>query len=221
MNLTRFYERYWQRPEATESNDPGLEIEPRKKLLRKALKDVPRFAPVLDAGCGSGVFAAFLHQLDYTVCGIDISLNAITYAQKTYPALSFQVAIVESGLPFEAEYFAAIWFSEVIEHVFDVHATLAELNRVLQPGGKLILTTPYHGLVKNMIIVLKGYDKHFNPYLSHIRFFSRNSLTSCLERAGFVVEYWQGIGRTWPVWKSQFLVCRKISGPGPAPEIVG
>lgn len=76
MNLTRFYERYWQRPEVTESHDPGLEIEPRKKLLHIALKDIPRSAPVLDAGCCSGTFAAFLHQLGYTVFGIDISLNA-------------------------------------------------------------------------------------------------------------------------------------------------
>jgi 2-polyprenyl-6-hydroxyphenyl methylase/3-demethylubiquinone-9 3-methyltransferase len=221
LKLTQFYERYWLRPELSDEDDSGLAIGPRKQLLKKVLKTVPPRAPVLDAGCGSGVFSAFLHELGYTPAGIDISHNAVAYARRRYPNIPFQVAIVENGLPFSGEHFAAIWFSEVIEHVFDVHATLAELNRILQPGGTLILTTPYHGMVKNLIIALKGYDRHYNPYLSHIRFSSRNSLRMCLERAGFSVEQWRGIGRNWPVYKSQFVVCRKTGLPGVAPEIIG
>ncbi len=221
MNLTQFYERYWQRATAIEGDESGLAIEPRKQLLKAGLKNVPPGAAVLDAGCGAGVFTDCLQQSGYAAVGIDISHNAVAHARKRYPTIPFQVAIVETGLPFAAEHFAAVWFSEVIEHVFDVHAALAELNRVLQPGGTLIVTTPYHGLLKNLIIVVKGYDRHYNPYLSHIRFFSRNSLSRCLERAGFAIERWQGVGRSWPIWKSQLVICRKIKAPEPAPEIVG
>lgn len=221
MKFLQFYEHYWQNPEKKDTDETGLAVQPRKRLLKRALGDVSPPARVLDAGCGSGVFTRFLSELGYTVFGADISLNATTYARKRTPTVFFQVTMVETGLPYRAEYFSAIWFSEVLEHVFDVHAALAELNRVLKPGGKLILTTPYHGLVKNMIIVLKGYEQHYNPYLSHIRFFSRNSLTECLERAGFAIEQWQGVGRMCPVWKSQFVVCRKAQLPEASPEIVG
>jgi SAM-dependent methyltransferase len=159
--------------------------------------------------------------MGFAVTGIDISQTAVAYAQAQCPGAQFQVAMLEEKLPFADEAFAAIWCTEVVEHLFDVHAALAELNRVLRPGGKLILTTPHHGLLKNLVIATIGFDKHYNPYLSHIRFFTRRSLSVCLEHAGFAVDQWRGIGRRWPVWKSQFVVSRKLGLPGPAPEIVG
>jgi 2-polyprenyl-6-hydroxyphenyl methylase/3-demethylubiquinone-9 3-methyltransferase len=220
MNVSEFYERYWQHP-AEIGSELGLEMAPRQALLRRALQPLPSGAPVLDAGCGTGDFSAFMAELGFQIVGVDVSTAAVTHARKRHPVLTFHPAAIEAGLPFKAERFAAIWFSEVLEHLFDVHRALSELNRVLQPGGLLVLTTPYHGLMKNLIITVKGFDTHFNPYLSHIRFFSRRSLTSCLQRAGFAVEEWGGIGRRWPVWKSQTVIARKRGAAGPAPEIIG
>jgi SAM-dependent methyltransferase len=220
MNISQFYERYWERP-ATVDAEIGLEVMPRKSLLRQALRDIPTGASVLDAGCGVGQFSIFINELGFNVVGVDVSTNAINLAHERYPYLHFQPVAIENGLPFQDETFAAAWFSEVLEHLFDTHQALSELNRVLQPGGMLVLTTPYHGIVKNLIIAIKGFDRHYNPYISHIRFFSRRSLTNCLERAGFEVRRWSGVGRSWAVWKSQVVVCTKVRDPGPAPEITG
>jgi 2-polyprenyl-6-hydroxyphenyl methylase/3-demethylubiquinone-9 3-methyltransferase len=220
MKLAQFYDRYWQRPDEM-SSDHGLENGPRRALLRSALAELPAGAAVLDAGCGPGDFSAWIAGLGYRAVGVDLSSAVVAHARARHPGISFHAAELEQGLPFADGSFAAAWCSEVLEHLFDVHAALAELNRVLQPGGLLVLTTPYHGLAKNLIITLKGFDAHYNPYLSHIRFFTRRSLTGCVERAGFRVERWGGIGRAWPVWKSQTAVCRKAGAPGPAPEIVG
>jgi 2-polyprenyl-6-hydroxyphenyl methylase/3-demethylubiquinone-9 3-methyltransferase len=75
-----------------------------------------------------------------------------------------------------------------LEHLFDVGAALTEINRVLRPGGKFVLTTPYHGLVKNLIVRVLAFERHYDPCGSHIRFFTRRSLKLCLEKAGFTVE---------------------------------
>lgn len=220
MNVTEFYERYWQRPDAMRS-EHGLEVAPRQALLRRALRRLPTGAAVLDAGCGPGDFSAFIAGLGFRTIGVDLATAAVAHARSRHPALSFHAAALEHGLPFADAAFDAVWCSEVLEHLFDVHAALAELNRVLRPGGTLVLTTPYHGLAKNLFITLKGFDTHYNPYLSHIRFFTRRTLSACLGRAGFALAEWGGIGRSWPVWKSQTAICHKVGAPGPAPEIIG
>lgn len=220
MKLSNFYERYWQNPGASPS-DEGFDTARRKELLRKALRQFPAGSPVLDAGCGNGDFSNFLAGLGYQVTGVDVSGTVTRRNRYTYPHIRFSVASLDEGLPFDHESFAAAWSSEVMEHLFDIHTALAELNRVLQPGGVLVLTTPYHGLVKNIVIALSRFDHHYNPYLSHIRFFSRRTLAYCLERAGFTVKKSTGVGRFYPMWRSSFVVARKTGLPLAAPEIEG
>lgn len=221
MKVASFYERYWQHP-GDSPGDHGFDIAERKAKLQAALHQIidRHGCPILDAGCGNGEFSAFLASLGFWVTGVDISPTAIGRAQQTCPQGRFLVASLDS-LPFPGDTFAAAWCSEVIEHLFDVHAALAELNRVLVENGLLIMTTPYHGLIKNLIIAFIAFEKHYNPYLSHIRFFSRRSLSWRLRRAGFVVEKWEGVGRYWPIWRSCFVVARKVSPPGPPPGIIG
>jgi 2-polyprenyl-6-hydroxyphenyl methylase/3-demethylubiquinone-9 3-methyltransferase len=103
----------------------------------------------------------------------------------------------------------------------DVHGCLAEINRVLKMGGLLILTVPYHGLIKNLGIALLYFERHYNPYISHVRFYTKKSLKACLLRGGFKVVRWEGLGRYWPIWMSVFVIAEKTSLPEPRPEIIG
>ena len=217
MTIAEFYEHYWQQPPGTPHCTESL-VHERKALLQAVLSDLPKAATMLDAGCGRGTFTAFLHNLGFRMIGIDISRAAIAFARQQYPKVQFAVASLEGQFPFRDENFTAVWCTEVLEHLFDVRATLAELNRVLRPGGKLVLTTPYHGFIKNLLIVFLSFDRHYDPYGEHIRFFSRHSLQRCLEQSGFVVEHWTGVGRSWPVWMSQFVVARKTANLEPESE---
>ena len=220
MIKEEFYEAYWKRDGGSPS-EHDYSKGARHTKLEKALERIPDGGSVLDAGCGNGAYSAFLHELGYDVSGFDISQTVVNRAAELVPTGIFKTGTLGDGLPFAPEFFDAIWFTEVLEHVFDVHGSLADLNEVLKTNGLLIMTTPFHGVIKNTAIALFGFEKHYNPYISHIRFFTQKSLKLSLENAGFKVLEMGGVGRRWPLWMSHFVVAQKISDPGPAPEIIG
>ena len=129
MNLTEFYERYWQHSEA--ELEHGQLVKPRQRLLREALSPLPPRACVLDSGCGNGVFTAFLSQLGYDAVGLDISSTAIGFARQRYPGVRFEAASLDDRLPFHDQTFDAIWCTEVVEHLFDVQAALSEIQQII------------------------------------------------------------------------------------------
>ena len=223
----RFYESYWSRSAFPIPADDPTTSE-RQLMLKQALDEFlgrpdqeQRTGKVLDAGCGSGEFSHFIEGCGFEVVGIDIASAAVERARARFPEGRFHVGSLEERLPFCEAEFDAIWCTEVLEHLFDVHYCLSEFNRVLHVGGILILTVPFHGLVKNLAIAIAGFEKHFDPSLSHIRFVTKQSLKDSLDRAGFEALRWRGIGRVWPLYKSFFVVSRKVSSSGPAPEIMG
>jgi 2-polyprenyl-3-methyl-5-hydroxy-6-metoxy-1,4-benzoquinol methylase len=230
-NLTdsreRFYEAYWTRAAGPiPANDPTTSE--RQLMLEQALAEFlsrprqgPQISKVLDAGCGGGEFSQFIQACGFEVMGIDTARAAVEIAQARCPNGRFHIGSLVERLPFCDAEFDAIWCTEVLEHIFDVHACLSEFNRVLHVGGILILTVPFHGLVKNLVIAIAGFERHFDPSLSHIRFFTKQSLKDSLNRAGFEALRWRGIGRVWPLYKSFFVVSRKAKASGPAPEIIG
>jgi len=177
----------------------------------------PRAVRVLDASCGGGFFVSFFRQLGVDVVGADISANAILRARRINPSTRFVAASAETALPFANSSFHVVWFGDTLAHLFDGHNALSEFNRVLKPGGHLILTTPFHGRLKNLAISLFSFSTHFNPDHYHIRFYDRRGLASSLKWAGFTPRHWSGIGRSWPFWKSFFVVAAKTDVPGPPP----
>ena len=78
-----------------------------------------------------------------------------------------------------------VWCSEVLEHVADGAHLLLEARRVLRPGGRLLVTVPFHGRVKSAAIALVRFDAHFDPQGQHLRFFTGRSLERTLADAGF------------------------------------
>jgi 2-polyprenyl-6-hydroxyphenyl methylase/3-demethylubiquinone-9 3-methyltransferase len=173
---------------------------------------------VLDASCGGGSFINLFRRLGMQVVGADISVNAIGRARRDNAAAQFAAASAEEAVPFKDASFDVVWFGETLAHLFDGHAALSEFNRVLKPGGQLILTTPYHGRLKNVAIAMFSFSDHYYPDNYRIRFYDRRSLESALEWAGFKAHTWRGIGRAWPFWKSFFVVAAKTAGPGSPPD---
>lgn len=102
-----------------------------------------------------------------------------------------------------------VFSSEVIEHVYDTENAVREISRVLKPGGKLLVTTPFHGLFKNLVLVLFGFDIHFNPIGPHIRFFTKRSLTELLRGYGLHACEYGYYGRFYPLSHSILVIAQK------------
>jgi SAM-dependent methyltransferase len=73
----------------------------------------------------------------------------------------------------------------VLEHLFDPAFALREMHRILRPGGRLLVTVPYHGGLKNVLIALFKWDEHFAPHNPHIRFYTKRTLARLAGAAGF------------------------------------
>jgi SAM-dependent methyltransferase len=104
---------------------------------------MPPPASVFDAGCGSGYGSAELAKTGASVTGADISGEAVAYAREHFGAqgIRFIEAPCES-VPFEPESFDLVTAFEVIEHLERWQELLTEANRVLKPGGVLLVSTP-------------------------------------------------------------------------------
>lgn len=96
-------------------------------------------ARILDIGCGLGVYVRKFREFSGDVCGIDIDPKRLREGAKTTPGLMLAVG---EHLPYPDATFDAIVLNEVIEHVTDDVATMAEAFRVLRPGGHIVIYAP-------------------------------------------------------------------------------
>ena len=102
-----------------------------------------RWNRVLDVGCGTGYGSAELAQHARSVTGIDLAPDAIAYAREHYPLPNLVfLSGSATALPFAARSFDLVTAFEVIEHLSDWRALLAEVRRVLHPGGVFLVSTP-------------------------------------------------------------------------------
>jgi ubiquinone/menaquinone biosynthesis C-methylase UbiE len=94
---------------------------------------------ILDAGCGSGPIAAALRDRGATVTGFDSSAGMLELARRRLgPDADLHLADLGSPLPFPDNAFDDVIASSVLHHLEDWTGPLAELRRVLKPGGRLI-----------------------------------------------------------------------------------
>jgi len=82
------------------------------------------------------------------------------------------------------------------------------IKNILPPRGVVIISTPYHGYLKNLVMALTNkMDSHFTVLWDggHIKFWSKHTLTSLLNEFGFEVAQFRGSGRLPYLWKSMFI----------------
>ncbi len=164
---------------------------------------------ILDIGCGNGSLTQKLADLGHKVVAIDASSDGIKIAQKEFPNITFYNKSVYEDLSFLKEMkFDFIVSSEVIEHLMYPKCLINKAFELLKPGGNFILTTPYHGYLKNLLLsVFNKWDDHFtvNWDGGHIKFFSEKTLIKMLNEEGFVSPKFKNAGRLPLIWKS--IVC--------------
>ena len=174
------------------------------RILRYILAHTPeRQTPrLLDIGAQFGALAIYATELGWRAAAVDYGM----YAK------AFREAVADRGveyrecdlgrepLPFADHSFDFATYTDVIEHhEFSPRRVLAEIHRVLVPGGRLILATPNHASIYNRIKLCFGasvnddFDYFFNTtadaktYPGHHREFTRAEIRSALEQTDFRV----------------------------------
>ncbi len=145
----------------------------RARLVRNLLGEYGGRDPlVLDAGCGTGAFAASLAATGVRVVAVDAEVPseitaAVQYARARLTALPFAEAAFDVAL-----------MLDVLEHLDAEKPALVEIARVLRPGGTLIATVP----------ALEALWGPRDELAGHARRYELDSLRDAIESAGFEVD---------------------------------
>ncbi|MFC1589022.1 class I SAM-dependent methyltransferase [Pseudomonadota bacterium] len=179
-------------------------------------KEMPK--RILDLGCGNGNLCNTISkEFNAHVAGIDYDPNGIALAKKSFTSIPFYNYGVQDNpdhlMKDEKDFFDVVISTEVIEHLYSPQLLPQYAHKVLKPGGKLFITTPYHGYLKNLALsLLDHWDTHHTPLWEggHIKFWSYKTLSELLEKNGFKVIKHSGIGRAPYFWKSMVIICQKL-----------
>ncbi len=170
---------------------------------------------VLDVGCGNGFTAGqFLQRGCREVVGIDLSEQGIALAREHYPGARFEQLPADDRLLMNLNCapFDLVVSTEVVEHLYSPRAFVAGCYHALRPGGTFIVTTPYHGYLKNLLLSTLGkWDAHANPLWDggHIKLWSRRTLSALLEEAGFIDLRFCGAGRLPFLWMTMLIAAQR------------
>lgn len=165
---------------------------------------------VLDLGCGNGAMSQCLVDAGFAVVGCDVDAEAVGIAARQVPQAIFKpMGVYDDPSLLGEDNFDVVISTEVIEHLFYPRALPRFARAVLRRGGHLIVSTPYHGYLKNVLLSLGGrWDRHHSPWWDggHIKFWSRASLTRLLMEEQYNVVAFAGVGRLPYLWKSMLLL---------------
>jgi 2-polyprenyl-3-methyl-5-hydroxy-6-metoxy-1,4-benzoquinol methylase len=181
------------------------------KLLKQSRRVDSAQPKVLDLGCGDGSLSQLIAQAGYEVTGVEESPSGIECARQNAPNLEFiQASIYDLPESLTQQQFDIVIAAEVIEHLMYPRDLLRTAKRCLKSGGRLVLTTPYHGYLKNLALALSGQmDQHYTVLWDggHVKFFSVKTLISLLETEGYTDISFKFAGRMPYLWKSMLCSC--------------
>lgn len=158
-------QRYWQRR--------------RHRIITFWVRGADR---ILDIGCGSSLIIQSLNN----AMGMDVHLGKLRFLRRHGIPLLRGSAF---SLPFKNESFDCLISSQVIEHIPYAAELFTEMNRVLRPGGVLVIGTPdYATLGWRLIEPMYGFLIPGGYRDEHITHYTRQSLTDILSQYGFAHE---------------------------------
>ncbi|MEO0461130.1 MAG: methyltransferase domain-containing protein [Myxococcota bacterium] len=166
---------------------------------------------VFDLGCGNGSKAHHLSR-HYEVTGVDASSDGIREANRAYPELKLEIGSAYDDLADRYGTFDAVVSLEVVEHLYEPRRWASTLFSLVKPGGIAVVSTPYHGYLKNLVLAATGkMDNHFTALWDggHIKFWSIATLSALLQEAGFRDLDVSRVGRIPPLAKSMIVATQK------------
>lgn len=149
-----------------------------------ALREQVYLPPVLDLGCGDGLIMSLV--LPAVAVGLDPDRHALEHAasrgiyQRLLPYLLATAPLPASG-------FATVVSNSVLEHLPQLDNVLATTTRLLQPGGRLIFTTPTEVFGRRLALPLLRYARWRNTRLVHRNLWPLAVWSQRLHQSGMVI----------------------------------
>jgi SAM-dependent methyltransferase len=173
-------------------HEQGLESDFRRAALWQWLiTRIPPGARVLDAGCGTGYMSRALGRRGNPTVALEPDPQLADFAEQLTRSEELEVRVVRAGLGERAlerlGHFERIVCLDVIEHLSDDAAALAELGSALAPGGRLLVCVPALPFLYN------ARDRR----LGHYRRYSPSALRRAVSGAGlrtWELRYWNAVG---------------------------
>jgi ubiquinone/menaquinone biosynthesis C-methylase UbiE len=161
------------------------------QVLKPSAFDLRGCKRILDAGCGNGRHCKVILRRadpDAALYAFDLSQHMLKRARRRFKTDRIRFLAADlTRLPYADAYFDAIVCGWVVEHLPDPRPGLAELARILRPGGKLLLMTTEDTFAGAM-----------SSNLWHCRTYNRRELRKCCEESGLVWRrplYFTGLHR--------------------------
>jgi len=196
----------WQ----TDAAGNGESGEKLTSVFVELVKKLDGVKSICDLGCGNGHISGRLAALGYDVTGVDASASGIQIARRTHPQGNFIKGLIDRNLNIGK--FDLVISSDVIEHLYRPSDLLEATVAQLKPGGHVLLGTPYHGYLKNLVLAATGkMDAHFSSLHDggHIKFFSVNTLSQLIHSHGFDDLQFTFYGRAPWLWKNMICHARR------------
>jgi SAM-dependent methyltransferase len=194
---------------------------PRIDKVRQIFAGFPGRLKVLDIGCANGGILRPLagqHELH----GVDLSAALVKLANENgVNALEYD--FVSGPLPYPDKTFDAVFFGETIEHLVNTDQMMFELNRVLKPGGRLVLTFPNIRTLLSLAMMAffdlpPMYSARYHAF--HYRDFTLRTIKMVLRNHGFRFEkavgsafylpkfgeFFSGLATFFPSWAHTVVV---------------
>jgi len=189
---------FYENPAVPLSSGPDR-AQRQARMLAAVLQGFAGPAVIVDVGCGDGSALAVAARQNpaHRFAGIDWSGDALRRAS----ALGLTVlraGVTAPGLPVGDGAADVVIMSELIEHLVDPDGAVAEVRRVLRPGGSLLLSTPNLAAWYNRGLLAVGIQPIFSEVslrgvfgrpgsvvAGHLRLFTRRALTEFLTASGF------------------------------------
>jgi SAM-dependent methyltransferase len=182
----RFYDQYWKDELVTDSPHQRWKIGAIERMLSAA-----PFTSIVDVGAGDGVLLSRVAPASVRRVGVDLADDALA-KMKRRGLEGAKVDLEGDPLPFDDGTFDVAMCLDVLEHVFAPERLLAELRRVTNPAGRVVLSVPNAFNLANRLAYVLG--RHIDImdvahrtgaiFSEHIRFFSERLLDDLLAGAG-------------------------------------
>lgn len=162
-------------------------------------QDITLSDPILDVGCGDGIFAEITFERPITV-GFDPQFQ-ILQEPANHKAYSQVLCAGGDGIPFPDEYFSTVISNSVLEHIPELDAVIKEIHRVLNSGGMFIFCVPNDALLRNLSVsnfldaiklhpFADAYRSFFNKISRHHHADPFPVWEKRLRENGFEIEKW-------------------------------